>query len=445
MLPEPTPHSGPRHHGAAPGRSGRLAGRRIDFCAPPFAGHLYPLIPLARRAVQEGAAVRFITGDAKLPLLRSLGFHAEAILTVRPGAMEAIANTGRPVRNNLVLMLEQLKAHAGLMLEAKPELRELFMADRPHLVVADAAIFLPGIVCQELAIPWMTCLTSPLALECRSGTPPMLGGWRESTSHLGKLRDWLGWRMVRLSKSALFWLCARQAHALGLTHAYRADGSEAIYSASSIVGLGMTEFEFTRAWPRAFRMIGPVPDTPEASLVTPMSWPAGRPRVLVTFGTHLPWLKQSLIATLQPVLRALPEHFFAISQGEPARFSRDALATGSNWSLYPYIPYSGELNHFDVVIHHGGAGIVYACIRARKPSLAIPQDYDQFDLARRVEARGLGLAVKSLSSPATVPALRALSQPERWRGPLEDMARAMERYRPGEAFIEETLRLLAGV
>jgi len=39
----------------------------------------------------------------------------------------------------------------------------------------------------------------------------------------------------------------------------------------------------------------------------------------------------------------------------------------------------------DVVIHHGGAGIMWHCIQKGIPALVYPVDYDQFDHAARIE------------------------------------------------------------
>jgi glyoxylase-like metal-dependent hydrolase (beta-lactamase superfamily II) len=48
------------------------------------------------------------------------------------------------------------------------------------------------------------------------------------------------------------------------------------------------------------------------------------------------------------------------------------------------------------VVHHGGAGITYAAIRAGVPAVVLPQDYDQFDYAARIHAGGAGLLLQSL-------------------------------------------------
>lgn len=419
----------------------QLEGRRILFCAPPFAGHLYPMLPLARAAKAAGARVEFMTGPAKLPLLSRLGFEATPFLASQPDALEKVANPPQKLGSNPLRLLDQLRQSLSLLLQEKPILQQLLAERRPDLVVADSVTMLPGILCEELCIPWISTVATPLAIESPTGTPVYLGGWRVPRTFLGRARDWLGRKLTRLVKRTMFALCRKEAALLGLPGVYRADGSEAVYSPHSLLGFGLTELEFPRQWPRAFRMIGPVLETPEAALVPPMRWPQGRSLVLVTFGTHLLWVKSTLLAQLQGLLRECPQLHFCISLGDAGRFSPEPLESGANWSVHGYIPYSRELSSFAAVIHHGGAGITYACIAAKRPSLVVPQDYDQFDFARRIEACGLGRSIKSLAAPAAAEALNDLLH-ARWQSSLEAMSAALERYRPEQTFLEEASRLL---
>jgi UDP:flavonoid glycosyltransferase YjiC (YdhE family) len=47
------------------------------------------------------------------------------------------------------------------------------------------------------------------------------------------------------------------------------------------------------------------------------------------------------------------------------------------------------------VVHHGGAGVMWECLRAGVPQLVLPQDYDQFDHAARLEAAGVGVRLRA--------------------------------------------------
>ena len=61
------------------------------------------------------------------------------------------------------------------------------------------------------------------------------------------------------------------------------------------------------------------------------------------------------------------------------------------------------------VVHHGGAGTTHAAARAGAPQLIIPQHYDQYYWAKRVEELGIGTAHAS-SAPTTESLTAALAR-----------------------------------
>ena len=75
----------------------------------------------------------------------------------------------------------------------------------------------------------------------------------------------------------------------------------------------------------------------------------------------------------------------------------------------------GEVNHqalfkrVAAVVHHGGAGATHAATRGGAPQVVIPQHYDQFYWAGRVEQLGIGTAHTS-STPTTESLTSALEQ-----------------------------------
>ena len=61
----------------------------------------------------------------------------------------------------------------------------------------------------------------------------------------------------------------------------------------------------------------------------------------------------------------------------------------------------GEVNHLalfkrvSAIVHHGGAGTTHAATRGGAPQVVIPQHYDQYYWAGRVEQLGIGIAHKT--------------------------------------------------
>lgn len=62
----------------------------------------------------------------------------------------------------------------------------------------------------------------------------------------------------------------------------------------------------------------------------------------------------------------------------------------------PYVDYAQHLHRYALVIHHGGAGILYACLAAGLPAIVYPLDYDQFDHAARLQVAGAAWWLRDL-------------------------------------------------
>ncbi|MES1242786.1 MAG: glycosyltransferase [Acidobacteriota bacterium] len=414
---------------------------RLILIAPPFAGHLNPLIAIGRRLAAEGHELTYITGPRKAALVESCGFAVDPVSGADPGAMERIADTPYPVRGNPLRLGRQLRDNLALLEAIRPEIEASFARRRPDLVIADFCAPIAGLICDCLGIPWITTIPTPFALETRRGTPSYVGGWGPPRHFGHRLRDVAGRAMTRAVKRSLGIAFAGSFRRLGTT-VYREDGSEAAYSATAILGLGMAELELDRDWPAAFRMIGPVTGSPEPEEL-PLDLPDAERLVLVTLGTHLTWAKRDLVDRVGRLARSFPDHGFVISLGDLASASRTPAWTEGNVSVYPYVSYDRHLDRFAAVLHHGGAGITYSCIRAARPSLVWPRDYDQFDFAARIVHRGLGLTVRDPGAPAAAQALDRLLHgfdP----APLAAMSAALGRYDPGSACAEVIRRLAAG-
>jgi len=399
---------------------------RIAFVAPPFAGHLNPLIPLALAARDAGHAVEVVTGARKVAVLAARGLAARALATAGEDRLEAVANTARPVGNMPWKLLAQLRQNLALLPALRAELIASWRGERPDLVVADSVAVVAGLAAEELGIPWVTTIATPFVIENRRGVPPYCGEWRPG-GRWAALRDACGRLAVRAVKRGIARRVRADLSRLGLPALYRADGSEAVYSPRAILGFGIAELEFPRDWPPAFRMIGPVIASPEDC--PPLAFPAGR-RVLVTLGTHLLWAKDGLVEATRRLAENLPDVELVVSLGQPERAGEPCARVANGVSVCPFVPYARDLAAFDAVVHHGGAGVTYAAILHGKPSLVVPHDYDQFDFAARIEHHGLGRRARRLDARALGAVLARKAWPE-----LGAMQTAARGYRPIEAFM----------
>lgn len=411
----------------------------MAFVAPPFAGHLNPLLELAKTAADAGYWVTVITGDTKIASVRALGLNAIALTCLNDQKLEKIANTQQPVRGNPLKLFRQLQSSLSIVAEARDELIALWKDAPPDLVIADSVAVAAGLAAQHLNLPWATTIATPFAIECHTGTPSYIGGWGEASTIIYKIRNATGRFLVHHIKKSLAYAVRSQLQALG-TSLYRPDGSESCYSPTSILGFGFNELEFDRDWPKNFQMIGALFRNPE-----PVAMPILPPvcsRVLVTLGTHLPWAKETLASDIAWLAAHRPDIHFVGSLGQPGS-KNETVRLADNADLYNFIPYAEGVPHFDAIIHHGGAGITYASIAAAKPAIVVPHDYDQFDYAARVVARGAGLRVKTLRSPKTLDALNYVLKLENFPR-LPKLAQAAAAYNPHQAFLAEARRLMGG-
>jgi UDP:flavonoid glycosyltransferase YjiC (YdhE family) len=396
--------------------------KRIVFVAPPFAGHLNPLLPLAAAARDAGYEVTVITGERKLPAVRGLGLRAYALRSIGADSLESIANSPVRVGSNPIRLLAQFRQNLALLPAIREELLDLWRQEKPDLVVADSVAPVAGIACDALGIPWITTIATPFAIENRHGVPAYCGGWQPGLP----LRDALGRLTIRSFKRAVAWHFRSEFAAFGDAFPYREDGSERIYSPRAILGFGLTELEFPRDWPACFQMIGPVIESPEEGPA--LSFPEGKKRVLVTVGTHLLWAKRTLTGSVVKLSAEFPNVHFSVSMGGGAGVP---VRVSETVTVYPFIRYAQDLGAFDAVIHHGGAGITYAAILYGVPSVVVPHDYDQFDYAARVEHFGLGLRARSIANAG--PALRRVLA-QGWPA-LKGLSVTARTYRPVDRFL----------
>jgi UDP:flavonoid glycosyltransferase YjiC (YdhE family) len=337
-----------------------------------------------------------LTGHARLPFLRAHGIEADAPPSLPVGALEEVAEGFGRIHGRPHAGLAQFRANLALVAPLTLDLCQEIATWRADVLVADSVALMAGPAASRMGIPWITMLASPLSLHAPGGTPAFCGGWSPPGGWPGRARDALGRFGHRVLREAVFALVRRQLPA-ELRRPFRADGTEAIYSPSAILGLGMEELEFPRSWPPAFEMIGPLAAAPATD--PPPDLPAAKRRIFATLGTHLPWARTRWRAGLDALARDRPDWLIVASEGrmEGGTEHRDGPP---NLRVVPRLCYVRDLPRFDAVIHHGGTGIAYSAIAAGLPSLVVPHDFDQFDMAARIVWHGLGLRAGSLTGAA---------------------------------------------
>ena len=95
-----------------------MTGRRIDLVAPPFAGHLHPILGIARRLAQDHEVRVLSTAKARAEIAAA-GLHGLVLLAGRDEAISAIADPPQPVGSHPLRLHRQLRANLALLDECQ--------------------------------------------------------------------------------------------------------------------------------------------------------------------------------------------------------------------------------------------------------------------------------------------------------------------------------------
>lgn len=372
--------------------------RPVDLVSTPYAGHLHPILGIARELAGRGVPVRVITASFGADDVRAAGFEPHLIGVGAESEILQIANTGAPIRSNPVRLAQQLRRQLAVADAVRGELARLYAEAPPALALVDSVMPFAGVLAQQHGARWWTVGTSPCAIEAVDGPPAYVAGLRPG-GRLADARDAVLRRQVRLFKQAMFGLNRPVARRMGVSGVYRADGSESVYSDDRVFALGLADFEFAHRFRGPVELVGPVRFTPPrdvdpgAELLTGLEQRPG-PRVLVTLGTHIPHAKAAMAEQVERAAAALPHVSFVFTGGAAAGQPEQPRA---NLLRVPWLSYD-RLGLFDLVVHHGGSGVVGAVMRAGLPAIVHPVDYDQFDMAARLEVAGLAREVRAMAA-----------------------------------------------
>ena len=423
---------------------------KVDFLVPPFEGHLNPLIEMAEK-LKDKYDIRFITGENKNEILKNSGFQVENILTEENEVFERLSDTDKQVKINFFELKKQFSENLRLIPKVTDELKKLMQENKTDIMVADFIVVSSVFCSQDMGIPFITTMPTSFAPENKDGTPAYFGGLSPVDSVYGKVRDYIARKQIRLFKKTIYYLFYKQIKKMKFT-LYNKNDEENLYSPYSILGLGMKEFEYKRSWPEQYQFAGACCETPSYYTNRVQTGKIAdifekkneyKRKVLVTLGTHLKWAKKTLAESIEKIAENFQDTLFVVTMG---RASSDAETTAEertgNVVITDYLSYTDYFHRFDYVIHHGGAGITYNCIKYKKPSLVIPQDYDQFDFAARIEYFKTGFRAKNINNIKDVTKkLNILFNKEKWTE-LEQLSEDFMGYSPHELLDSEIERLI---
>ena len=194
-------------------------------------------------------------------------------------------------------------------------------------------------------------------------------------------------------------------------------------------------FDFPGAVPANARYVGAVLDDP--------AWAAGgsvstdtdeRPLVLVAMSSTF----QDQVGCLQRIIDALATlPVDTIVTTGPAVDPAD-LAAPAGVTVVRAAPHSEVLRHAAAVVTHGGHGTVVRTLAAGVPLVVLPHGRDQADNARRVTARGAGIALKRTADGAAIAdAVRRVLDDASFRDAAERLGTTIREDAAGDALVRE--------
>lgn len=367
--------------------------KRIDLLAPPFKGHLHPILAMAK-LLEPHYDVCIISSAAAKKDIQATGFESIVLDSIDDHALLQVVNPPQSVGNSPIALGRQFSEVLLFFQLLSKELDTIYIKRKPDLLIIDFTLPVAGLIADKYNLAWWTSLPSPCVLECKDGPPAYLGGLLPGTTVFGQARNWMGRKLVRLFKRVIFQLYATRIKALGLKHLYRKNGVEAIYSTKRILCLGHPSLEFSKRWPPQTSFVGPMLYSPPFSNIQP-SFEPGKTHILVTLGTHLHSHQDRICDELKKICYKFSHCIIHFSEGNS---DNDHLRQITPQFLrFSYLDYEKHISSYDLVIHHGGAGIMYYCLRNAIPSIVFPIDYDQFDNAARLEHNGLSIWLKNIT------------------------------------------------
>lgn len=261
---------------------------RIDLIAPPYSGHLHPVLAIAQQLAAQHD-VHVISTPAAQTRIRACGLTAASVLDAHADrVLLSIANPAHAVGHNPWRLRRQLHSALVLMAPLGEALQQRFAERQPDLAIVDFTLPIAGLAAQTMGIAWWTSMPSPCVIETEDGPPAYFGGLLPATTPLQQIWHAVARRLTRVFKRSLHRCYRCQMRACGLPGIYRRDCSEAVYPPHCILAFGVPSFDLAQRWPAAVRFVGPQLYTPPSAVTAP-DFVAGRRHVLVTLVTHLQW------------------------------------------------------------------------------------------------------------------------------------------------------------
>jgi UDP:flavonoid glycosyltransferase YjiC (YdhE family)/ubiquinone/menaquinone biosynthesis C-methylase UbiE len=411
-------------------------------------GDLHPLIAIGLELRRRGHTVGFCTSASYRPRIEVLGFGFQPL---SPDLTQENASASEMVK---AIMDPKTGVETLIRKFLMPHLRAMYddlttavtQRGGVDLFVSGELVYPARLVAEETGTTWASYITAPMSFFS-AYEPPVLA----PVPRLSKLLRSLGLKtnqvILRLIKSMTRdWSepVHRLRAELGLP-----PGNDPIYEGKHSPELVLALFSPELAKPQ--------PDWPQNTVVTGFPFYCGNgdesslPQELMKF---LKAGEPPIVFTLGSSAVLDPGQFYRESARAACALRRRAvLLIGRNPPLaalppevvsFPYVGFSELFPQATVIVHQGGVGTTGQALRAGRPMLVMPYNYDQPDNADRITRLGVGRTIsrKAYSAERVERELEELLTKASYTQRAKEIGERVRRERGAETACDALERLL---
>jgi MGT family glycosyltransferase len=362
---------------------------KIGFVSLPIAGHLNPMIALARRLNQRGhEAIFFGLPDVETRV------RAAGVSFVSFGEKEypigSVQTTYAPLSRLSgieVIQYAYEKCSPGLTHAAFDYLPDLLREEGIEAMVIDTAYGFVELVAMSIGIPYAH-VWNILPLDFSGATPICLYSWPNNQTPEAHSRNLEGLKPL----GAMLGPIAAIAMAFAKKTSLDIDWNDPTFTISKAAILAQTpkEFDFSGAqWPSHFHYTGPFYD-PQGRAPIPFAWEklTEKPLIYASLGTMVNALGH-VYQTILEVAEQLSGVQLVLSIGHHIDFS-DLGVIPSNVIVVRSAPQMELLQKASLCITHAGLNTALESLALGVPMVAIPIAFDQPGVAARIAEHGVG-------------------------------------------------------
>ena len=355
----------------------------LALVAPPFLGHLNPMLALAAALRVRGHRVTLF-GLAELEPIavrRGCDFVGLGRRSFPDGALARLSDhLASPGGFGLFRVMSDM---AGMTRMLCDELPAACRAHGVDAIVADQLEPAGALVAAHLGLPYVT-VANALPLHREPAVPPPFTDWRYDPSPWGLKRNRGGYRVADLLMRPVASGIAREAHRLGLPP--RRSLESCLSPFAEITQL-VPSLDFPRRHlDGSVHPCGPLREGSGTEDVADLVGD-GRPLVFASLGT-LQGGRARIFHRIAQACADLDLHLVVAHGGRLD--DATAAALPGRPTVRAFVPQRSLLRHADLLVTNGGLNTVLDGAAAGVPMLVIPIAFEQGAIGARVQHAGIG-------------------------------------------------------